>query len=232
MSDIHILYVEDDASLGFVTKDNLEMQGYQVSHFDSGLTALEHLREHRYDMAILDVMLPEVDGFSLAKELRARDQDIPILFLSAKSMKEDRLHGFALGADDYIVKPFSIEELVFKIQVFLKRNKVHGPISRPRMQVGDYQLDYPNLHLEHISGNSRTLTQKECDVLRFMVDRKNEVVRRSVILKQIWGEDDYFLGRSLDVFISRLRKYLADDETIQIENIHGVGFKLRHEPNT
>lgn len=226
---IQILYVEDDESLGFVTKDNLEMQGYEVSHFASGKLALGHIKQHKYDLAILDVMLPEIDGFTLARELRSLDQNIPILFLSAKSMKEDRLQGFSIGADDYITKPFSIEELVFKIQVFLKRNKVISTPQQSTMHIGEFLLDHPNLLLRHKDGKERTLTQRECDVLRFLIGRKNEVIRRSVILKQVWGEDDYFLGRSLDVFISRLRKYLALDASIQIENIHGVGFKLRQE---
>ncbi len=227
MPEVHIIYVEDDESLGFVTKDNLEMQGYRVSHFNDGAIALDHIKVQAYDMAILDVMLPEIDGFELARQLRARNRDIPILFLSAKSMKEDRLQGFSVGADDYITKPFSIEELVFKIQVFLKRSKVQGPTDRKVLPLGHYRLDYPNLQLKLPDGALRTLTQKESDVLKFLLDRKNEVIRRSVILEQIWGEDDYFMGRSLDVFISRLRKYLADDDRIQIENIHGVGFKLR-----
>ena len=227
MTKAHILYVEDDETLGFITKDNLEMQGYQISHYDNGGAALSNLKANNYDMAILDIMLPEVDGFTLAQELRARNKDIPILFLSAKSMKEDRLKGFMMGADDYITKPFSIEELVLRIQVFLRRNKVQNQTTQSIHKVGEYQLDYNNLLLTNISGEEKLLTQKECDVLRFLLDRKNEVCKRSVILEQIWGENDYFMGRSLDVFISRLRKYLSADVSIHIENIHGVGFKLR-----
>ena len=227
MNKVHILYVEDDETLGFITKDNLEMQGFEISHFDNGGDALTHLTTNRYDMAILDIMLPEVDGFTLAQELRARNKDIPILFLSAKSMKEDRLKGFMMGADDYITKPFSIEELVLRIQVFLRRSKVQNQHTLRTFKVGQFELDYENLLLTNKAGGEKLLTQKECDVLRFLLERKNEVSKRSVILEQIWGENDYFMGRSLDVFISRLRKYLSADASIHIENIHGVGFKLR-----
>ena len=154
---------------------------------------------------------------------------MPILFLSAKSMKEDRLKGFELGADDYITKPYSIEELIFRIQVFLRRNKIQSETASTLFQIGSYELDYRNFLLKHIDGSDRLLTQKEADVLRFLIERKNEVIKRSVILEKIWGTDDYFMGRSLDVFISRLRKYLSEDTSIEIENIHGVGFKLRLE---
>ena len=227
MNSPQILYVEDDDSLGFVTKDNLEMQGYEVSHFSCGAEALKMIKIHSYDLAILDIMLPEIDGFTLAQELRSRNKDMPILFLSAKSMKEDRLKGFELGADDYITKPYSIEELIFRIQVFLRRNKIQSETASTLFQIGSFQLDYRNFLLKNVDGSDRLLTQKEADVLRFLIERKNEVIKRSVILEKIWGENDYFMGRSLDVFISRLRKYLSADQSIQIENIHSVGFKLR-----
>ncbi|MDX1942851.1 MAG: response regulator transcription factor [Saprospiraceae bacterium] len=219
----HILYVEDDESLSFVTRDNLELQGYQVTHYLNGKRALDALQSEQFDLCVLDVMLPEVDGFTIAKEIRKSDPHVPILFLTAKSLKEDKIQGLKLGADDYITKPFSIEELVLKIEIFLRRNKVTQPKPQTHIELGKYQLDYSNLTLVN-NGHSKRLTQKEADLLRYLAAHRNQVVKRSTILEELWGEDDYFLGRSLDVFISRLRKYLNDDTRIRIENIHGVGF--------
>jgi DNA-binding response OmpR family regulator len=219
--------VEDDESLGFLTKDNLEREGYEIFHFADGLDALEAVKHKSFDLAILDIMLPEIDGFTIARVLRERDREIPILFLSAKSMKEDRIQGFSIGADDYITKPFSIEELLFKIKIFLKRSKIHGPDHRNIFRLGLFELDHANLTLRKDQKQERILTQKEADVLLYLIKRENQICKRSLILEKIWGEDDYFMGRSLDVFISRLRKYLAHDQNVQIDNIHGVGFKLR-----
>ncbi len=220
----HILYVEDDESLSFVTRDNLELQGYQITHCLNGQEALDTVRQKQFDLCILDVMLPEVDGFTVAREIRKRDSHVPILFLSAKSLKEDKIHGLKLGADDYITKPFSIEELILKIEVFLRRGKVSQPKApADYLQLGRYQLHYSNLTLLN-DGRSKRLTQREADLLRFFVQHRDQVIKRSTILEELWGNDDYFLGRSLDVFISRLRKYLSEDERIRIENIHGVGF--------
>jgi len=227
----HILYVEDDESLSFVTKDNLELQGYQVTHCISGGEALEMIKggkENTFDLYILDVMLPDTDGFAIARAIRANDEQTPILFLTAKSLKEDRLYGLRLGADDYITKPFSIEELILKVEVFLRRSSVNVPPSSGKYRLGRFWFDYPNLALKD-GEESRRLTQKEADLLRVFAQQQNQVIRRSDILEQLWGEDDYFLGRSLDVFISRLRKYLKADERLSIENIHGVGFRLRVE---
>jgi DNA-binding response OmpR family regulator len=227
----HLLYVEDDESLSFVTKDNLELQGYEVTHCISGGKALELIRSaspDTYDLYILDVMLPDTDGYTIAKEIRSTDEQTPILFLTAKSLKEDRLHGLRIGADDYITKPFSIEELILKVEVFLRRSSVATLPSSGKYSIGQFNFDYPNLTLKG-GEEDRRLTQKEADLLRVFLEQKNQVVRRSDILKKLWGEDDYFLGRSLDVFISRLRKYLKSDERLRIENIHGVGFRLRVE---
>jgi len=224
----HILYVEDDESLSFVTRDNLELQGYQITHCSDGKEALTLIHEQDFDLCILDVMLPEVDGFTVAREVRQYNTNIPILFLTAKSLKEDRLQGLRLGADDYITKPFSIEELILKVEVFLRRSKISTPQSPGRFRLGRFELDHDNLTL-HNGNESLQLTQKEADLLKLFVENPNQVLKRSDILKQIWGDDDYFLGRSLDVFISRLRKYLRDDEALKIENIHGVGFRLKNE---
>ncbi|MBK9151910.1 MAG: response regulator transcription factor [Saprospiraceae bacterium] len=219
-----ILYVEDDETLSFVTMDNLELNGYKVDHCPDGETALESFYKNNYDLCILDVMLPKMDGFALAEKIRASDPNVPILFLTAKSMKEDRLQGLRLGADDYITKPFSIEELILKIEIFLKRKFVTAPANEV-FRIGRYSFDYRNLTLA-LDEEKRSLTQKEADLLKMLYDHKNNVVKRSVILEKLWGEDDYFLGRSMDVFISRLRKYLSGDPNLKIDNIHGVGFKL------
>lgn len=222
----HILYVEDDESLGFVTKDNLELKGYQITHCTDGESALEAARLGEFDLCLFDVMLPEIDGFTLATEVRKWDTHIPIIFLTAKSLKEDKIRGLRLGADDYITKPFSIEELVLKIEVFLRRSRKTTIEKEAQLRIGQFEFDHKNLTLS-INQNGRKLTQKEADLLKLLVDNKNQVIKRSVILEKIWGEDDYFLGRSLDVFISRLRKYLRPDESLKVENIHGVGFRFQ-----
>ena len=221
----NILYVEDDESLGFVTRDNLELNGYAITHCLDGLQAVEVAKQQQFDLCLLDVMLPEMDGFTVASEIRKRDSHIPILFLTAKSLKEDRLHGLRLGADDYITKPFSIEELILKIEVFLRRSQTNGRSLSPILQIGSFELDYPNLILSNQEENKK-LTQRETDLLKLLIEHKNQVLQRGIILEKLWGENDYFLGRSLDVFISRLRKYLKTDPAIRIENIHGVGFRL------
>lgn len=222
----HLLYVEDDESLSFVTRDNLILQGYEITHCVNGKDALEKVKAQTFDLCILDVMLPEMDGFTLAQEIRALNPHVPIIFLTAKSLKEDKLHGLKIGGDDYITKPFSIEELLLKIEIFLRRRTIHQPPAPTQYSFGEYQFDYENLQLIR-KGDSRTLTQKEADLLRFFLDHPNQVIKRAAILEELWGEDDYFMGRSLDVFISRLRKYLSEDESLKIENIHGVGFKFK-----
>ena len=221
----HLLYVEDDESLSFVTRDNLELQGYRVTYCADGATAMEQIKDGKFDLCILDVMLPEVDGFTIAQEIRKTNIEVPIIFLTARSLKDDKIQGLKLGADDYMTKPFSIEELLLKIQVFLKRSKVFH-VAGTDNQLGDYIFDYKNLSLRNGDYN-KVLTQKEADLLNLFFLNQNEVIKRSDILEKVWGEDDYFLGRSLDVFISRLRKYLKQDESLKIENIHGVGFRLK-----
>jgi DNA-binding response OmpR family regulator len=226
----HLLYVEDDESLSFVTKDNLELQGYEITYCENGTKAMDMVRRQSFDLCVLDVMLPGVDGFTIAAEIRKTNADVPIIFLTAKSLKDDKIHGLKIGADDYITKPFSIEELILKIEIFLKRSKITSGKAPEivQMEIGKFTFDYKNLELQN-NGAIRALTQKEADLLRFFIQNKNEVVKRAQILESLWGEDDYFLGRSLDVFISRLRKYLKSDESLKIENIHGVGFRLKTE---
>ena len=222
-----LLYVEDDETLAFVTKDNLENKGYTIHHFTNGKSALSSFKAETYDLCILDVMLPEMDGFELAKSIRSTNGEIPILFLTAKSLKEDKLEGLKLGADDYITKPFSIDELILKIEIFLKRKHIYKPQDESSISIGIFSFNPRNQTLQSDS-NQYQLTQKESDILLLFVKNKNLVLKRSDILRSIWGEDDYFIGRSLDVFISRLRKYLKEDSRIKIENIHGVGFKLKN----
>lgn len=221
---IHILLVEDDPTLAFVTKDNLEEAGYTVTHCPDGVKGWNTFKEGHFDLCILDVMMPKKDGFTLAQEIRQRDSNVPIIFLTAKTLKEDKLKGFGLGADDYITKPFNIEELIFRIEVFVKRTAASR--STPIIAIGTYQLDYPNLLLVRNGATIKKMTQKEGDVLRLLAQTRNNIVKREDILIKIWGENDYFMGRSLDVFITKLRKYLKDDETIEIQNHHGIGFKL------
>lgn len=232
MSKAKLFYVEDDESLSFVTRDNLEINGFEVVHCTSGSEAAAVIErdDFDFDLSLLDVMLPGIDGFELAQRIRERDRDIPILFLTAKSLKEDRLQGLRLGGDDYITKPFSIEELILKIEVFLRRNRVRpaSPAFDPG-RIGQYAFDPAQLKLTYLAEgepSTRRLTRREAELLQLLTKHREQVLERGTILEKIWGENDYFLGRSLDVFVSRLRKYLKEDPRIKIENIHGVGFSL------
>lgn len=219
-----ILYVEDDETLAFLTKDNLEQNDYIVDHFTNGRDGINAFNKKGYDLCLLDVMLPEIDGFQMAENIRTKNKDIPILFLTAKSLKEDKIQGLQLGADDYITKPFSIEELILKIEIFLKRKYIAIPDKRTYV-IGKFILDHKNLKLKD-GDKEEKMTQKEADLLKLLIENKNNTLRREEILKKLWGENDYFLGRSMDVFISRLRKYLRPDDSLTIENVHGVGFRL------
>lgn len=229
-----ILFVEDDPTLGFVVKDHLTLEGYHIEWIKDGKAAFEMFEKNtHFDLCIFDVMLPKLDGFELAKKVRNKDKQIPILFLTAKSLQEDRLHALRIGADDYLTKPFSIEELVLKMEVFLRRSSVsknsvakEAETEKKLTQIGNYTFDVKNLSLLAPSQKKYSLTQREAELLELFCKNKDQVLRREFILKELWGDDDYFLGRSLDVFISRLRKYLKEDENIQIENIPRVGFKI------
>ncbi len=221
-----ILYVEDDPNLGFVTKDNLELEGYEIVHFQDGKEAWKSFSKERYDLCLLDVMLPELDGFSLAEKIRKQNLQVPIIFLTAKTMQEDRIAGLKIGGDDYVTKPFSIEELSLRIKIFLKRKDVNKSVGIVgNWQIGSYSFDYQQLKLESAT-KIEQLTHREAEVLKFLCERKNQVIKRDEILTAIWGRDDYFLGRSLDVFVTRLRKMLAEDPSIKIENVHGIGFRF------
>lgn len=219
-----ILYVEDDLSLSFVTRDQLKKNGYEVISSDNGNEAFQIFKTTNFDICILDVMLPEMDGFALAKKIREINNQIPILFLTARSMQEDKIEGLKLGGDDYMTKPFNIEELCLKIEVFLKRKEI---LKEPEKyyKIGAYKLDVKEQML-NLGVEERPLTLKETKLLSLLCQKKNSIIKRENILIDLWGKNDYFLGRSLDVFISRLRKYLKKDKNIYIENIRGVGFKL------
>jgi len=225
MNEIKILYVEDDETLSFLTKEELLQVGYDVCHCEDGEKGIQAFDKEHFDLAILDIMLPKVDGFAVAEHIRTKNEEIPILFLSAKSMEADRLHGFQLGADDYLTKPFSMDELLFKIKVFLKRKQIASNDGNKSIELNAYVFEPNNLILKHANGDIE-LTAKEADLLSFLVQHANQTVKREDILLKLWGKNDYFLGRSLDVFISRLRKYLSRDERIAIQTIRGVGFKL------
>jgi len=224
MSRKRILYVEDDNTLAFLTADNLE-QHYEVIHFANGRDAFEAFKKENFDLCILDVMLPEMDGFELASAIRERDVSVPIIFLSAKTLKEDRIKGLKLGADDYLVKPYSIEELILKTEVFLQRSHKVAPVKDTTCAIGSFTFDPENYVV--IKGDERTsLTERESALLKLFIDNKNTILKRENILTALWGTDDYFMGRSMDVFISRLRKIFKEDESIRIENIPRIGFKL------
>ncbi len=224
-----ILLVEDDPNLSLVLKDYLEILMYDTVFCDNGEDAFEQFKSEYFDLIILDIMLPKKDGFAIAKDIRRMNKDIPIIFLTAKNLNEDRIKGFYLGCDDYITKPFSTEELSLRIEAILRRVKKNSnfPIvdNIEQFQLGKYTFDYTNMILT-IDGHEQFLTRKEADLLKLLCVNKNRLVRREIALKSIWGDIDYFTGRSMDVFITRLRKYLRDDDNLCITNIHGTGFKL------
>ncbi len=220
----HILLVEDDESMGFLLQDSLENYDYEVTHVSDGMSALSEFKRTQFDLCLLDVMMPNMDGFSLATEIRKSDLDIPIIFLTAKAMKEDRIKGFKLGADDYVTKPFSVEELTLRIQAILKRGK-SLPEQKKLIPFSNYSLDMTNLVLD--KGDKKVqLTQKEADILALFASNQNVLLKRELILKTVWEDDSYFVGRSLDVFISKLRKHFKENPSIKIVNIHGSGYKL------
>lgn len=228
MSDkIKILYVEDDVTLSFVTRDNLQLYGYEIDYGEDGVEGLMLFKENHYDLCILDVMLPRLDGYELALKIRKINQDIPIIFLTAKSRSEDKIHGLRIGADDYITKPFSIEELVLKIEVFLRRSGLRNKTEElsGECKLGHFVFDIGN-HILHGPDKKKQLTHREAELLAAFCRNSDTILKRDELLMKIWGDDHYFASRSLDVFISRLRKYLKSDPTIKIENIHNVGYRL------
>lgn len=223
-----VLLAEDDKNLGNILKTYLEAKGFPTVLCANGKEALESFKRAEFDFCILDIMMPVMDGFTLAKEIRKIDKEVPFLFLTAKAMQEDKIHGFEVGADDYLTKPFSMEELLLKIRIFLKRSQTQ-PISletsSEAIKIGEFIFHPKELTLS-INGHSRNLTFKEVELIRYFAENANKVLSRNEILEKIWGSNDYFLGRSLDVFISRLRKYFKPDTNIKIINLHGIGFRF------
>jgi len=223
----HILLAEDDENLGSLLATFLNSKGYQTKWVKNGQEALDYYRAfvNKVDFIILDVMMPEKDGFAVAKEIRLTDKKIPILFLTAKSMKEDKLKGFDVGADDYLTKPFAMEELIARIQAIFRRVGDTFIIKEERTAIGSLQFD-SNKSILYTNSGEKKLTTKENALLSLLVKNINDVLDRQATLRAIWGDDNYFNGRSMDVYIAKLRKLLSEDPAIEIMNIHGIGFKL------
>lgn len=223
-----ILLVEDDKNFGDVLRSYLEMNDYEVDLQTDGEAGFNAFSENDYDLCIFDVMMPKKDGFTLAKEVREKDKNIPIVFLTAKALKEDILDGFRIGADDYITKPFNSEELLYRVQAIIKRTTQEDEPENDQNEftIGDFEFNFPLRFLKHSNGDKQKLSPKEAHLLRLFCINKNDVVPRSEALTKIWGEDNYFTARSMDVFVTKLRKYLSDDENLEIVNIHGSGFRL------
>ena len=222
-----ILLVEDDMNLGFVIQDNLKMNGYKVHLAKNGKSGLTAFHENNFDLCILDIMLPEKDGFTLAEDIRKTDQNTPIIFLTAKSMTEDKIKGFLAGGDDYITKPFIMDEFLLRIKAILKRTGVRT-IEKAGYQIGELYFDTENFILND-NDKKTNLTKKEAEILKLLCLKKGTVVERELILNMVWGDDNYFNGRSLDVFISKLRKYLSSDSAVSLSNVHGIGFCLKDQ---
>jgi len=224
---IHVLLAEDDKNLGSVLTSYLEAKGYPTTLCANGQEAFNAFRRERFDFCIIDVMMPVKDGFTLAREIRETDRKIPILFLTAKSMQEDKLKGFEIGADDYITKPFSMEELLMRMRAIIRRTTESKTMqaSRTFYELGKFTFDY-NRQLLKTGDEEQKLTSKESELLKMLCDNVNEVLDRSEALKKIWHDDSYFNARSMDVYVTKLRKYLKADPGIELINVHGVGFKL------
>lgn len=220
-----ILLAEDDENLGFMVQDNLESIGHQVVWAKNGEQALLEYQQSEPEICLVDVMMPKMDGFVLTEKIREEDEFIPIIFLTAKSLEEDKLRGFEIGGDDYITKPFSMKELTYRIQVFLRRTIEPASEGSKIISFGHSSYDVVNLHYS-IGSKNFPLTQMEGQLMKMLLMKKNQLVKREDILEEIWGENDYFKGRSLDVFVTRLRKYLKADPSVEIKNHHGVGFSL------
>lgn len=220
-----ILLAEDDDNLGQLLQTFLKAKGYQVELARNGKHAYEKYTDGHFDFCIFDVMMPEMDGFTLAKEVRLIDPKVPILFLTAKAMKEDKLEGFESGADDYMTKPFTMEELLARIEAILRRTGISDNEESEMQQIGNIQYE-PVSRILHLKEENKKLTTKEGQLLHLLCKNRNEVLDRQAALRAIWGDDNYFNGRSMDVYIAKLRKLLKEDERIEILNIHGKGFKL------
>ncbi|MGE5518588.1 MAG: response regulator transcription factor [Candidatus Dadabacteria bacterium] len=222
---VKVLLAEDDLQLGFIIKDNLEEKGYEVINCPDGESALDQFQKKQPDICLLDVNMPARDGFSLAKKIRQKNDVVPIIFLTAKSMEEDKLKGFELGGDDYVVKPFSMQELLSRMNVFLRRNKMLKPDKLQEFQIGNLRFYPEEMRMMH-DGQEILLTQKESQLLEYLCLHPNKILKREDILTVVWGKNDYFLGRSLDVFITKLRKHLKIEPSVNIETIHQAGYRF------
>ena len=221
-----ILLCEDDTNLGMVLKNYLELSDYDVTLERDGRLGLAAFQREKFDICLLDVMMPNMDGFTLAEEIRDVDPDIPLFFLSAKTMKDDIIQGYKLGADDYITKPFDSEVLLLKIKAILKRNEeLNREADNMQFDLGKFHFN-PKLRELMADGKTQTLSPKENELLKMLAEHKNDLLPREKALKKIWGSDTYFNGRSMDVYIAKLRKYLKEDDSLEIVNIHGNGFRL------
>lgn len=222
MQGIKVLLAEDDPNLGLLLNQFLRAKGFETTLCNDGEVAYDTFVNGSFNFLILDVMMPKKDGFALAKDIRGIDKSVPILFLTAKGMKEDKLKGFEIGADDYLTKPFSMEELLARMNAVLKRT--NNTIEVSEYKIGDFTFDYSSRILK--GKEEHKLTTKESELLKILCKNKGQEVDRNDMLKAVWGDDNYFNGRSMDVYITKLRKYLRPDESIEIVNIHGKGFKL------
>lgn len=220
-----ILLAEDDENLGSLLQEYLQAKNYEADWVTNGEKAFRHFEQFHYDLCLLDVMMPIKDGFTLASEIRILNREIPIIFLTAKSMKEDVLEGFSLGADDYLTKPFSMEELLFRIEAILRRTKGARSGETNVWKVGSFTFDANKQKLTG-TGTEQKLTTKESELLSLLCNNINQVLERNFTLKAIWIDDNYFNARSMDVYITKLRKYLKADPNVQIINVHGKGYKL------
>lgn len=224
-----ILLVEDDPNLSLVLEDYLEMLGYKIVSCENGEEGLAAFKKERFDLCIFDVMMPKKDGFTLTEDIRKLNKDVPVIFLTAKSFKEDRIKGFQVGCDDYITKPFSTEELNYRIKAILRRTtsgkSQKSSENEVKFKFGIFNFDSLNMILSS-PGKEQHLTRKESELLKVLCQNRNQLLTRENALKSVWGDDDYFIGRSMDVFITKLRKYLKDDPTVIIANVHGTGFKF------
>ena len=220
-----VLLAEDDTSLAFVIKDNLEEAGYEVVWCSDGEIAWQQFQKNDFDICLLDVMMPVKDGFTVAKKIRQKSDIVPVLFITARSMEQDKLDGFKSGADDYITKPFSMQELLMRMDVFLRRTKKMHFEKAHEYSLGRMRFSFADLKI--YDGDKVTpLTQREADLLNFFCQHLNKVLKREEVLLSVWGKDDYFLGRSMDVFITKLRKHFKEDPSIVLETINGIGFRL------
>ena len=227
MTPLRILLLEDDPNLGFILKEHLELQGYAVDLRTNGVDGMECFRRGGYVLCLVDVMMPKKDGFTFAQEVRALDEQIPLMFLTARSLKEDRVQGLKIGADDYITKPFSMEELMLRIRAVLKRSH-RSPVTTPgrgEYTIGSFTFDTDTRMLRG-PDTAEELTTREAELLKMFCEQDQGLLERTTALRQIWGTDSFFAGRSMDVFISRLRKRLSADPDVQIVNVHGKGFRL------